>query len=99
MGILRQETSFDRYDLTEEEERQALMMSQLTIMYLKDLRGRVAESKLRLEVRPDQFQVFLQQEAAFQGQLQTLDAILNAVKEAYEEQLVINSNQQSGEPQ
>lgn len=72
---------FSRYSHSVEEERSAMILSTLQTEGISNLMCNIAESKIRLEVSPDNYSEYVQQEAFLKGQLEILQHLLDLSEE------------------
>lgn len=73
-----QRTLFTRYDLTLEEELSGVQFTETQRMFMQNLLATAAEEKVRLKYDPQNPQTFLQREAELQGNILTLETLLDS---------------------
>ncbi len=72
-------TVYTRWDLSEEELRQAATLNPYTIMWIQTLIGEAAERKISIPVDPTNIQAFVAEEAYIRGQIDALSILLNSI--------------------
>jgi chemotaxis regulatin CheY-phosphate phosphatase CheZ len=75
-------TSFTRYELSESEQVQAVLLNDLQTKNIQNLLADVAEEKIRLTYDPLNPILFAQQEADLTGKLAILQYILSSAQES-----------------
>jgi translation initiation factor 2 beta subunit (eIF-2beta)/eIF-5 len=85
------ETLFTKYSFTPEEMVQASIFTTIQKQLLQTKIAELAEEKALLKFDPKEFQTFLQREAELQGQINSLQWILNSSQEAEAIELAKNA--------
>lgn len=70
-------TSFTRWILTDEEEKQGSILTIGQIQVLQNQLADIAEEKIALEIDPSQFDSYLQREAGLAGQMAIIKHLLD----------------------
>lgn len=83
-------TALTKYELTEQEELQGSILTELQRCKLQNLKADIAQNRLNLEFDVTNTLKFAQDEALLKGQLQIIDLLMYA----HEEALIVLSNQQ-----
>ena len=84
------ESMFVRYSLTEHEQEQANLLTDLNIASLQTLLCSMAEEKINLSFDPEHKERFLQREAELGGQIKIIQEIIRISSDTKEEIAIRN---------
>lgn len=85
--MIRLESTFDKYDLTEKEYDLSFDYTTLQLVQLRNIRTDAAEEKVTLKYDSLNPMAFVQREAELQGQIGVLTVLINSCMEIQEKKL------------